>query len=285
MEVYKLPSSLVAYLKVLPLQLFPDVQTESRSQKFTVTLTWGLRNPAPKKTRVRSRKELITPSMSVTNDQQPTSLQPKETSPPTPVVIPGTTPATIRRPTDVKSPSPSVPPLKKLQRRSSPPKTTSTEKQPSPVRSAQSKKLVTSTPVKQPTLPVQPSLPPPRPTLPVPPSQMKAKLQPPSYPLMEKYEPVASVCTAPDSAIIRARRRPRPNEKLNVDLSCYFFQNTATTWTQLKGPTSKYYSFLWETLDVKFKEQVQRHPSTREDLQRHVHTLKSSQISKVFTVK
>ena len=112
MEDYRLPAPLVGMLKATNLTGMPNVQTDLRATKISVTITWDLATSAPKKPKKQPAKKK--PSKTSTSKPPPTSrCQPPETP-----TLPSPTPATIvRRQVTAPTPSPTAPPVAKKPRR------------------------------------------------------------------------------------------------------------------------------------------------------------------------
>ena len=114
MEDYRLPAPLVGMLKATNLTGMPNVQTDLRATKISVTITWDLATSAPKKPKKQPAKKKPSETSPPTRNQPPTSQCP----PPEIPTLPSPTPATIvRRQVTAPTPSPTAPPVAKKPRR------------------------------------------------------------------------------------------------------------------------------------------------------------------------
>ena len=114
MEDYRLPAPLVGMLKATNLSGMPHVQTDLRTTKISVTITWDLATSAPKKPKKQPAKKKPSETSAPTRHQ----LQTSQCPPPETPTLPSPTPATIvRRQVTAPSPSPTAPPVTKKPRR------------------------------------------------------------------------------------------------------------------------------------------------------------------------
>ena len=114
MEDYRLPAPLVGMLKATNLSGMPHVQTDLRTTKISVTITWDLATSAPKKPKKQPAKKKPSETSAPTRHQ----LQTSQCPPPETPTLPSPTPATIvRRQVTAPTPSPTAPPVAKKPRR------------------------------------------------------------------------------------------------------------------------------------------------------------------------
>ena len=85
MEDYRLPAPLVGMLKATNLSGMPHVQTDLRTTKISVTITWDLATSAPKKPKKQPAKKKPSETSAPTRHQLQTSQCPPPETPTLPV--------------------------------------------------------------------------------------------------------------------------------------------------------------------------------------------------------